>query len=333
MLGDVNSAPAGGSIFGNVLLTNTGSGEDTWTITTVGKDCGIDANMTLGPNLVSEPIGWACNLADDAPAGQQAITFRAVSSMRSNIIVEQSLIYQVEPTWPSNTLVAVTLGTSSPSLSMDSSTSVVITVQNLGNADITGQLNLIGENLGVIVTEWVRLSDQTSTSEYTLTSGSSVDFELTMTSNVARAASATLTVRATSSGNGILTSDESVPMMVTVEGPALPPNGLVLPFGAELDQTTSFALIGAGWGLALIALALIRRRPEVASVDEEDGEEDDEEAEEEEHGELGYNECRLDGESKVNCPTCDARLGVPRGSTPPFRFTCPKCENKIRVIE
>ncbi|MGB1679568.1 MAG: hypothetical protein ACPHFV_05945 [Poseidonia sp.] len=41
----------------------------------------------------------------------------------------------------------------------------------------------------------------------------------------------------------------------------------------------------------------------------------------------------MDGESKVNCPSCDARLGVPRGSTPPFRFTCPQCDNKIRVVE
>ena len=66
--------------------------------------------------------------------------------------------------------------------------------------------------------------------------------------------------------------------------------------------------------------------------DEVDDEEEDEVEEEKELPELGYNECRLDGESKVNCPTCDARLGVPRGSTPPFRFTCPQCENKIRVV-
>ena len=64
-------------------------------------------------------------------------------------------------------------------------------------------------------------------------------------------------------------------------------------------------------------------------LDDDSEEEDDEK----ELPELGYNECRLDGESKVNCPTCDARLGVPRGSTPPFRFTCPQCENKIRVVE
>jgi predicted RNA-binding Zn-ribbon protein involved in translation (DUF1610 family) len=36
---------------------------------------------------------------------------------------------------------------------------------------------------------------------------------------------------------------------------------------------------------------------------------------------------------KVTCPSCDARLGVPRGSEAPFRFTCPKCQTMIRVVE
>ena len=63
--------------------------------------------------------------------------------------------------------------------------------------------------------------------------------------------------------------------------------------------------------------------------DEEDVEEEEEEAEEE----LGYNECRMSDDNKVSCPSCDSRLGVPRGSTPPFRFSCPSCDNKIRVIE
>ena len=91
--------------------------------------------------------------------------------------------------------------------------------------------------------------------------------------------------------------------------------------------------MGAGWLLALVAIQLLRRRGSDGASDDPDTEDDSEEDDEKELPELGYNECRLDGESKVNCPTCDARLGVPRGSTPPFRFTCPQCENKIRVVE
>ena len=94
--------------------------------------------------------------------------------------------------------------------------------------------------------------------------------------------------------------------------------------------------MGGGWLLAIVAIQLLRRRSskpvDVLEAEEEDEAEEDEE-EEKDLPELGYNECRLDGESKVNCPSCDARLGVPRGSVPPFRFTCPQCDNKIRVIE
>ena len=91
--------------------------------------------------------------------------------------------------------------------------------------------------------------------------------------------------------------------------------------------------MGAGWLVALVAIQLLRKRSpkQEDEVVEEDVEDDIEV--EKDLPELGYNECRLDGESKVNCPSCDARLGVPRGSTPPFRFTCPQCDNKIRVIE
>ena len=47
---------------------------------------------------------------------------------------------------------------------------------------------------------------------------------------------------------------------------------------------------------------------------------------------LEKNECRMDKHGKVICPACNSKLGVPAGSTPPFKFNCPKCENKIRVI-
>ena len=54
---------------------------------------------------------------------------------------------------------------------------------------------------------------------------------------------------------------------------------------------------------------------------------------EEEEEPLGPNEVRIDEYNKVTCTNCDARLGVPEGSEPPFRFTCPKCDTKIRVVE
>ncbi|MCS5537186.1 MAG: phage terminase large subunit family protein, partial [Candidatus Poseidoniaceae archaeon] len=47
---------------------------------------------------------------------------------------------------------------------------------------------------------------------------------------------------------------------------------------------------------------------------------------------LGPGEVRMNEERRVECPSCDSRLGLPRGSEPPFRFTCPKCDSSIRVV-
>jgi hypothetical protein len=95
--------------------------------------------------------------------------------------------------------------------------------------------------------------------------------------------------------------------------------------------------MGLGWLIALLAVQLLRRSRRNDSKGTEDVEDEDEEDDEDDEvkdlPELGFNECRLDKDNKVNCPECEARLGVPRGSQPPFRFTCPKCDNKIRVVE
>ncbi|MGB1865030.1 MAG: hypothetical protein ACPHQC_02145 [Poseidonia sp.] len=326
-------ARPGQTVSGTVTVTNTGNVEDTLSISTVGADCGLDANITLGAGLSSSPLGWSCTLPSDAPAGQQAITFRAVSSMRSNVAEEYSVLYTVEADWPANTLVALSFDEATISLGVDSSTTTVLTVQNLGNTEVTGTLDAVGKDMGLVLLEWMRLSDQEATADYTLTAGSSIDFKLTIISNTARTGSADLTVRATSSAAGVITSDESVPLQINIEGPALPPNGLALPLGVSVSQPVTLGVMGFGWLAALVLLQLRRRsstkKDHVDLTEPSEEEEEDEEEEEE----LGYNECRLDGDNKVNCPTCEARLGVPRGSEPPFRFTCPKCSNKIRVVE
>ncbi|MEL0182095.1 MAG: hypothetical protein VW872_03420, partial [Candidatus Poseidoniales archaeon] len=332
---DKEAAAPGESVFGSVVLTNTGNAEDTFSVTTVGEDCGLDASVTVGAGLTSEPLGWSCVVANDAAAGERGVSFRAVSAVRSNVAVQQVALYTVEVDWPGDSLVAVSFSEGQVSLGVDSSTSVILTVSNLGNAEVSGTLDAYGRNTGLVLLEWQRMSDDVVTSDFSLTSGSSVDFLLTITSNTARSATSEIVVSATSTGGGVLTTDESVPLAVTIEGPPLPPNGLSLPLGVEVSQSAALGAMGAGWLLAIVAIQLLRRRPRGvdASDDEVDDEEADEAEEEKELPELGYNECRLDGESKVNCPTCDARLGVPRGSTPPFRFTCPQCENKIRVVE
>ncbi|MGB1765855.1 MAG: hypothetical protein ACPHJE_00590, partial [Poseidonia sp.] len=332
VLTDVGSAKPGGSVYGSILLSNTGNTEDTFAITTVGIDCGLDVSVTVAPGLASDAFGWSCVVPNDAAAGQRAITFRAVSTVRSNVVVEQSTLYEVEASWPGDSLVALLFSDGRLTLGADSSTTTLLTVQNLANAEVSGTLNAYGQDTGLVVLEWTRMSDDASTPDYTLSPGSSVDFQLTITSNTARAAVSEVSVRATSTGGGVLITDEALPLPITIEGPALPPNGLSLPLGVQVSQNAALGVMGAGWLLAVVAVQLLRRTPRSES-DEVVEEEDEIEEEEKEVPDLGYNECRMDGESKVNCPSCDARLGVPRGSTPPFRFTCPQCDNKIRVVE
>ena len=334
LLGDVASAKPGDSVYGSIILTNTGSGTDTFAVDSVGVDCGLSTSVTLAPGLSSEALPWVCVVANDAPAGQKSVTFRAVSSMRSNVVIEQSVGYQVEPDWPDNTLVAVLLEDGKISLGIDSSSTTIVTLKNMGNVMVTGKLDATGTDTGLLRLEWMRVSDGEMTNEYTLTPGSSMDFKLTLTSNVARSSSASIVVQATSTGSGVLTTDESVGLNVDIKGPELPPNGLALPLGLSVSQPAALGTMGLGWLIAVIAIMLLRRsRPDNDADSSDDGDQEEEDEEEEkEESELGYNECRLDDDNKVICPECDAKLGVPRGSEPPFRFTCPKCDNKIRVI-
>ena len=73
----------------------------------------------------------------------------------------------------------------------------MVTVSNLGNADVEGTLDVYGKDTGLIVLEWLRMSDDALTSDFTLTAGSSADFLLTITSNTARAATSEIVVRST----------------------------------------------------------------------------------------------------------------------------------------
>ena len=96
VLADADSAAPGGSVYGTLVLTNTGNTKDTFSITTVGVDCGLDVSITVAPGLSTEYYGWSCVVPNNAEAGQQGITFRAVSGVRSNVVIEQSTLYTVE---------------------------------------------------------------------------------------------------------------------------------------------------------------------------------------------------------------------------------------------
>ena len=114
-------------------------------------------------------------------------------------------------------------------------------------------------------------------------------------------------------------------------GKAQPPEGVTI-LGIEIGGDTTFKIMAAGYVLFALALLVIKyRKPSSKETSEE--EDDTEEEDDEKEYPLGPNECRMDSNRRISCPSCEARLAVPGGNDPPFRFTCPTCESNIRVVE
>ena len=335
VLADDDSAPPSGVIHGTVVVTNSGSGSDQLLLSTVGIDCGVSTVLTLGAGESSSALPWSCTLADDAEAGLKELRFRVTSSSRTSFSDSSVEIYTVEPVWGDSGVLQLTFDENSLSIPASGGSSIILTVTNLANAQVTGTLSLDGIGDGLMVSEWTRLSDNSTTNQITLSPGSSMQYSLSLTSLVATNENAMLRARATYQIGDSTSSDMSEDVTISIIGPELPPNGVQLPFDVALSQSDTLNAMFGGWGLSLLILAVLylrRGKKESILVSEEEPVVEDDEEIEDEPVALGYNECRLEGD-KVSCPSCDSRLGVPRGSEPPFRFTCPKCSTLIRVVE
>ena len=333
VLSDDDSAEPNGEIHGTVVVTNTGTGLDQLLLSTVGLDCGISTVLSLEAGESSSALPWSCLLPSDAEAGLSELKFRVTSSSRTSFSASSSEIYTVEPVWGSSGVLQVTFAQSSLMIPSSGGSTVMVSVTNLANAQVTGLLSLEGIGDGLLATEWVRYSDNTSSNEFALSPGSTAEYSLTLMSLVSTSESATLSIRASYQIGDTASSDLSNQLNVEIEGPALPPNGVRLPLGMELSQSDSLNALFGGWGVAILLLGVLylsRNKKQNSLLEEEDDVE--EEVDEEKETPLGFNECRMD-EGKVSCPSCEARLGVPRGSEAPFRFTCPKCSTMIRVVE
>ncbi len=338
VISDVDSAKPGETIYGSVVVTNSGTGIDDLLLTTVGDfDCGISEILSLDAGASSQAITWACVIPENAAAGNSYFTFRVTSSARTTFLEEVAEVYTVEPVWDNAGLVFITIGDSELTVPNSGGSSMIITLSNQANSDISGNLSVIGIGDGLFSIEWQRMSDQVITSEYALGPGQSVDFSVQFNSLVSTKSHAELTIRSISQVGSSTILDDSSTFTVEIEGPQLPPSGISLPLGLSMSNSASINAMAAGWITAILLLVVVRmmRNNSSQNNDSSTKDEDDEDVEEEEEAEeeLGYNECRMSDDNKVSCPSCDSRLGVPRGSTPPFRFSCPSCDNKIRVIE
>ena len=333
VLSDDDSAEPSGEIYGTVVVTNTGTGSDQLLLSTVGLDCGVSTVLSLEAGESSSALPWSCLLPSDAVAGLSELKFRVTSSSRTSFSATSSEIYTVEPVWGSSGVLEVSFAQSSLTIPSSGGSTVMVSVTNLANAQVTGLLSLEGIGDGLLATEWLRYSDNTSSNEFTLTPGSTVEYSLTLMSLVSTSESAVLNIRASYQIGDTASSDLSSELDVEIEGPEMPPNGVRLPLGMELSQSDSLNALFGGWGVAILLLGVLyltRNKKQNTLLEEEEVVE--EEVEDEKETPLGFNECRME-DGKVTCPSCEARLGVPRGSEAPFRFTCPKCSTMIRVVE
>lgn len=325
VLSDKDSGKPGETISGNVIITNLGTSKDTMRINTVNLDCGlIDAEIELGPSMSSSPVPWSCTIPDDETAGVKVLEFRLTSASRSDMVVTFSESYTVEPSW-SGEVISFTFDRTD--LVFDESAdqhTISVTICNEANTFVEGSLELIGKNEPQMDGVFFRAGETGINSTYSLASKGCQDFKLMLTPLNLDGFNAKLTIHASSQILGQRVTDVSQELRAEVGGPELAPDGMDLGI-LELNNKNSIILLSSGWVLAAIMLLYIKLFRKPAQIEEEE--------EIEEEIPLGPNEVRIDEYNKVTCTSCEARLGVPEGSEPPFRFTCPQCETRIRVVE
>ena len=324
IMSDDDKAAPGETIYGNVIITNMGTAIDSMQIDTLELDCNLDnVVVELAPSMSSNPIPWTCTIDENTNAGQYALTFRLTSSARSEMMVTASESYQVESTW-NDEVIVFTLD--SNTLTFDESVeqqTISLTICNQANTFVEGTLELIGKNEPQMDGVFYRAGETGINSTYSLASNGCQDFRLMLTPLNLDGFDAILVINSVSQVEGQTVRDESQEITANVAGPHLAPDGLNLGI-LELDNKNSLILLASGWAIALLLVTYIRYFRKPAQIEEE---------EEEEEVPLGPNEVRVDEYNKVTCCSCEARLGVPEGSEPPFRFTCPKCDTRIRVVE
>ena len=348
ILADDNSALPGQSISGDVVVTNTGTGEDQFLLTTIGQDCGLSEIFTLSAGSSSQAFEWNCLIEETASAGLSSFNFRVTSNARSNYVLEEVEIFTVEPNWGGDGIIEISFGESMLSMASSGGSSTTITVKNLANAPLSGSLFILGSDESLFDVTIRPMNSDTNSNEFSLANGQTTVFELLLNSRVTESESANLRVSASILVDGVTYTEESTDLPVMVDGPELPPNGIEMPFGVAFDEQQTISIMAGGWVFSLLLLLLmntLRKRRKSASVNAtvEDSSEDvsvgsskpDKKTKEQEvqARQLKSNECRMTPDNKVNCPFCEAKLGVPRGSVPPFKFTCPQCDKKIRVVE
>ena len=319
-----DSGKPGENIHGTISITNLGTSADNLSLTAVELDCNLSENtVRLEPSMSSTPIDWSCMIPENANTGTYALNFRLTSAARSDMIITTAEAYYVEPVWGDS---AVEFSIENTKLTFDKNNeqqSITFTICNTANAYIEGVVELKGKNAPLMDSAFYRNGELGLNTSYSLSSGDCQGFTLMLTPLNLDGFNAELYLLASSTLASKKIEDESQTITASVAGPEMAPDGINLGF-MELDNKNSMIILLSGWGLAVLLIAYIKLFRKPVEIEEE---------EEEEEIPLGPNEVRIDEYNKVTCTSCESRLGVPEDSEPPFRFTCPKCQQRIRVVE
>tara|TARA_B100000902_G_scaffold397671_1_gene462178 strand:+ start:16 stop:1947 length:1932 start_codon:yes stop_codon:yes gene_type:complete len=223
------------------------------------------------------------------------------------------------------------------------SLTMLLKVENVGNTNRSGILILTGDaiNNGLLKT-WNVVPIGSSIPAYNLAPGESVTMELTLVSD--GLSQGTYEVVLTASENGGAGEVSLAPLALFIEDEPVPPSGIALPFGAEMDNMTSIFVLMGGYVLAMLLLQILRtsRRRSTEKVAAAEASADarieamtaeHESAPPAEEDPLEEGEVRPGDDGAASCPFCNTRSKLPEGKTPPFRFRCPSCTEIVRVVE
>ena len=335
------------------MLSNTGNAGDSFLLSMSGLSCNIAAEHELEAGASSAAIPFTCNAPQSLLAGANNLEVSIHSLSDPSAIISASHILEISSSFILGAdVVEISLSNLQPAMNYDSSTTITITIKNKVNHIIDVSMALEGDDSGLVYASWTDLSSDTPGKTARLEPGSSVSFSLQLDSMTNTQSIAHLTVLVSSSFEGLEVVGRSNAVEVNIAGPHQAPSGLTLPFSMEIDNQKGLTYLAGGWVLSFVLLTfIILRAKSRKGRDEEMVVELPPLAdlpapmlEEPEivfqvptapmvAGGLGVGEVRITSDRRVECPSCQAKLGLPRGSEAPFRFTCPTCESSIRVVE
>ena len=337
----VNSTTPGDNISGVMYLSNQGNAEDVFLLTATELNCQFTSELVLSASSSSSGIPYSCEIPENSAFGNYNLTFVARSQSQIELSFSTLTPYSVEPTFSLGTdAVLIEVDSKFINMSYSGTSKIAISVTNQLNQPVSGTIYVVGDEFGLMNYEWERIGNSTHPNEYMLDVGGVQEYTLELIPRSDEKGVATLNIKANSIVGSSTTADVSATFSVNIDGKPAPIHGIDFFLFQVDNQNSQIALIG-GWLLSLLLIFGIIRSRKRGAI----GEVTDsvlelpplEDAELPGLPELTIpeisNEAQLQEDGSVNCPNCDAKLRVPSGRLPPFKFKCPKCDTTVRVVD